>query len=105
MPVGLKEDSVIGKCIFCAHRCKAGKLHHTGSTNADRHAFCHNTKWICGDCAIGMHDRIVSIHESVKEKQEGMEALLESMDDLNRSNFEIDMETGKLKFIGYDKYK
>jgi hypothetical protein len=85
--VGLKPGSILGKCVFCA-----GKILAEHRAVSSKFALIHNTKWLCGDCIVGMADTVNGIAQEATKYLEIMEAAnIETETDVI-----VDWSTGKL---------
>jgi len=84
---GLNAGSILGKCTFCA-----GKIVEQARSVQSKFAIIHNAKWLCGDCIVGMKDRVSELaHEA--------QAYVALMDHANidiETDVVVDWKTGKL---------
>jgi hypothetical protein len=87
MSIGLKTGSLVGKCIFCQNR-----IHQDQENIASKFSFVHNAKWFCGDCVMGMADRVAELNVLAVKWVKMCEAIDSNPDE----DYAINIKTGKL---------
>jgi hypothetical protein len=85
--VGLVTGSILGKCTFCS-----SKVQQDNKNVCSKFAFVHNSKWLCGDCIVGMSDTVAHVAEQAKKYK----VILDAVGVDEEADFIVDVKTGKL---------
>jgi len=94
MRKGLKDGSLLGRCNFCTNKIQQNVLNV-----ASKYAFVHNAKWLCGDCIVGMAERVAETYKKATYWVKMMEVI--NVD--TEPDHVVDLVTGKLVPVGNGK--
>ena len=91
---GLQAGSLVGRCNFCANKIQEGVLNVSS-----KYAFVNNAKWLCGDCIVGMADKVADTYKKATYWVKMMETINVDIE----PDYVVDLETGKLVPVGNKK--
>jgi hypothetical protein len=91
---GLTVGSLLGRCNFCTN-----KIQQDVKNVASQYALVHNAKWLCGDCVVGMSERVAETSKKAAQWVAMMEVINVNIEPTHV----VDLKTGKLVPCGNGK--
>tara|TARA_R110000824_G_scaffold206523_3_gene391657 strand:+ start:3458 stop:3730 length:273 start_codon:yes stop_codon:yes gene_type:complete len=85
---GFREDSILGRCTFCKYTVREGEDKFAG-----KYAKATYSRWICGNCLIGMSDASAAALKGYEDGSEERAKIIKEV------GYKIDQKTGKYQKV------